>query len=75
MLKSAPFSYINLRKYLEKYGFEFNPYHPCAANKIIVGEPLTVVSHVNEVKSSHNYQKMVETFNNELTSCMDIHIL
>ena len=50
MLKSYILSYIKLRKYLETDGFKFNPYEPCVDNKVIEGEPIKLVFHVDYVK-------------------------
>ena len=60
--KSDLLSYIKLRKYLETYGFKFNPYNPCGDKNIIEGEPLTIVFCVDGVKASHKYTKVVDNF-------------
>ena len=62
MLQSALRSYIKLRKYLDTYGFKFNPYEPCVANNITEVEPLIVVFHVDDVKESHRDTNMVDNF-------------
>ena len=49
MLQPALFFYIKLSQYLDTDGFKFNPYNPCVSNKIIEGEPLTIVFHVDDV--------------------------
>ena len=42
--------YRKLRKELEVYGFEINPYNPCVANKMTdTGKQLTVVWHVDDL--------------------------
>ena len=51
-----------MKKYLETDGFKFNPYYPCVANKITEEEPLTVVFYVDDVKSSHRDEKVVDNF-------------
>ncbi len=53
MLKSALWWYKELRKNLEVYGFEINPYDPCAANSDINRKQMTVTWHVDELKVSH----------------------
>ena len=53
MLQSYILSYINMRKYLDTDGFKFNSYDPCVANNIIKGDPLTLVSRVDDLKVSH----------------------
>ena len=45
--------YKNLRKTLEGWGFEFNPYDPCVANKMINGKQMTICFHVDDGKVSH----------------------
>ena len=50
LLQSALLFYHKLRKELEDYGFEINPYDPCAANKIINGSQMTVTWHVDDLK-------------------------
>ena len=37
---------------LETYGFRINPYSPCVANKMIVGEQLPIFWHVDVLKIS-----------------------
>jgi hypothetical protein len=45
--------YRKLRKELEVYGFEINPYNPCVANKMTdTGKQLTVVWHVDDLMAS-----------------------
>ena len=34
-------------------GFKINPYDPCVANKIVEGNQLTLVWHVDDIKVSH----------------------
>ena len=41
-------------------GFKLNPYDPCAANKQIKGEQLTVCFHVDDCKISHLIPKVVD---------------
>ena len=47
---------------METDGFKFYPYDPYVANKIIEGEPLSVVFHVDNVKVSHKDKKAVDNF-------------
>ena len=45
--------YRKLRKELEVYGFEINPYDPCVANKMTdAGKQLTVVWHVDDLMAT-----------------------
>ena len=53
--------YRKFRKSLEDTGFEFNPYDPCVANKIVKGKQLTICFHVDDCKISHVLTKVVDT--------------
>jgi hypothetical protein len=45
--------YRKLRKELEDYGYEINPYDPCIANKMTTsGKQMTLVWHVNDLMAS-----------------------
>ena len=61
-MKPALLLYSKLGQYLEADGFKFNPYDSCVTNKIIAGEPLTIVFHVDDVKSSHKDTKVLDNF-------------
>ena len=52
-LKSTLDFYLKLRGNFESIGFEFNPYDPCVANKVIQGSQMTVIWHVDDLKVSH----------------------
>ena len=67
MIQSDILSYINLIKYLETEVSKCNPYDPCVANKIIEGDPLTVIFHVDDAKESHKGKKVGKKLNNGLT--------
>ena len=41
-------------------GFEFNPYDPCVANKIINGKQMTIAFHVDDCKLSHKDPKAMD---------------
>ena len=45
---------------LKKWDFEINPYDWCVANKMVNGEQLTVVWHVDDFKISHKEQAVVD---------------
>ena len=50
LLRASLLFYRKLRKELEAYGFEINPYDPCVANKMTdTGKQLTVVWHVDDL--------------------------
>ena len=53
MLQSALLFYQQFRKDLEEYGFIFNPYDPCVANKMVNGKQFTITFHVDDLKASH----------------------
>jgi len=40
-------------KSLTGYGFEFNPYDPCVANKMINDSQMTIFFHVDDCQLSH----------------------
>ena len=62
MLVSALLWYKRFRKDLEKEGFEFNPYDPCVANRMINGKQHTVRFHVDDLMSSHVDPKVNDKF-------------
>ena len=47
------------RNSLEYEGYEFNPYNPCVAKKIIKGSQMTVCFHVDNCKLIHRIPKVV----------------
>ncbi len=53
LMRASLLFYQKLRKELELYGFEINPYDPCVANKETdIGKQLTVVWHVDNLMGS-----------------------
>ena len=62
MLVSALLWYKQFRSDLESYGFVFNPYDPCVANKIVDGTQHTIRFHVDDLKSSHMKAKVNDLF-------------
>ena len=64
MLQSAIWFYKQWQADLEGQGFVVNPYDPCTANKIVDGEQLTVVWHVDDAKVSHVNPNVVTDFIN-----------
>ena len=52
--------YKKFKKSLVGIGFEFNPYDPCVANKIIEGEQMTICFHVDDCKLSHRKKSCVD---------------
>ena len=53
MLISAMLWYLKFRGDLEEIGFDFNPYDPCIANRIIKKKQQTIRFHVDNLMSSH----------------------
>jgi hypothetical protein len=53
LLKSALLFYRLLVGDLTNTGFVLNPYDPCVANKVIGGQQMTVIWHVDNLKVSH----------------------
>ena len=45
--------FLTFSKDLEGIGFEFNPYDPCVANRMVNGSQQTILFHVDDLKSSH----------------------
>ena len=62
MLISSVLWYNKFRKDLEKVGFEFNPYDPCIANRIVNGKQQTIKFHVDDLMSSHINPKVNNKF-------------
>jgi hypothetical protein len=68
MLEAALLWYKTLRKDLKDNGFIFNPYDPCAANKKVQGSQHMIVSHVEDLKSSHKSKLVNNKFEKWLIS-------
>jgi hypothetical protein len=52
-MRASLLFYRKLRKKLEDYGFEVNPYNPCVANKVTEGgKQMTVIWHVDNLMRS-----------------------
>jgi len=54
--------YNKFKKDLESIGFEFNPYDPCVANRIVNGKQQTVRFHVDDLMSSHVDRRVNDKF-------------
>ena len=52
--------YKKLVSALKLYGFEYNPYDPCVANKVVEGKILTICHHVDDCKISHVSTSIVD---------------
>jgi hypothetical protein len=53
--------YKKFSKSLTDYGFEFNPYDPCVANKQVNGEQMTICFHVDDdSKLSHKDPAVID---------------
>jgi len=53
MLQAALLWYKKFRSGLESIGYEFNPYDPCVANKMIDGKQHSIRFHVEDIMASH----------------------
>ena len=62
MLVSSLLWYKKFRRELEEYGFEFNPYDPCVANKMVNGKQHTIRFHVDDLMSTHVDPKVNDEF-------------
>ena len=62
MLISAMLWYNKFRSDLEEIGFEFNPYDPCVANRIVKKKQHTVRFHVDDLLSSHVDSRVNDKF-------------
>jgi hypothetical protein len=62
MLVASLLWYKQFRGDLEKLGFEFNPYDPCVANRMVNGKQHTVRFHVDDLMSSHVDPKVNDEF-------------
>jgi hypothetical protein len=62
MLIASLLWYSKLKQDLETIGFEFNPYDPCVANRMIQGKQHTITFHVDDLKSSHVDSKVNDKF-------------
>ncbi len=62
LLKAALLFYEKLSSDLVEEGFTIHPYDPCVANKMIDGEQMTVVWHVDDLKVSHKSKQEVDSF-------------
>ena len=62
LLVSAILFYKKFRASIEQEGFEVNPYDPCVANKMVHGHQMTIMWHVDDVKSSHVDPKVNDSF-------------
>ena len=67
-LQAALLFWINLSTFLtEELGFEFNPYNPYVANKVINGKQCTIVWHVDDLKMPHIQQEVLDEIIGKLT--------
>ena len=55
-----------MTKTLLSWGFKIKPYDWCVANKMVNGQQLTVVWHVDDIKTSHVDENVVSTMISKL---------
>ena len=73
MLQSSLLWYNQFRGDLEAKGFEFNPYDPCIANKMVNGKQQTIRFHVDDLLSSHMDPNAVcSTWQRRLSGVRDV---
>ena len=58
--------YNKLSKHLIDHGFVMNDYDLCTFNKMVNGEQLTIQFHVDDLKTYHKEQKVLDGFLNNL---------
>ena len=73
MLISALLFYKKFKRDLEEYGFVFNPYDPCVANKNINDKQQTIRFHIDDLVSSHVDEKVNDEFLKRLTESYGKH--
>lgn len=71
-LRGALLFYEKLTGHLKEWDFEQNPYDECAFNKMINGEQLTVLLHVDDLKVSHNDQQVLDDFIKQLNGVFGV---
>ena len=59
ILKSVPLFYLKLVGDLTRAGFKINSYEPCVMEKIVGGEHMTVLFHMDDLKVSHKIDKAI----------------
>ena len=62
MLQASLLWYNKFRSDLEKENFEFNPYDPCIANRIVKKKQQTIRFHVDDLNSSHVMAEVNDRF-------------
>ena len=60
-LDTALIFWVELINDLERWGFKINRYDWCIMNKYIEGDQCTIMWHVDDIKTSHRYPKVVTT--------------
>jgi len=58
MVESALVWYELFSTTLQNIGFTINPYNKCLANKMVNGKQCTIACYVNDIKISHQYDKV-----------------
>ena len=70
MLVASLLWYKKFRSDLESIGFEFNPYDPCVANRMVNGTQQTIRFHIDDLMSSHKLASVNQEF---LKWCNDMY--
>ena len=66
IMKAALLYYQRFVRDLESIGFALSPYDPCVANKMVQGQQLMIVWHVDDLKVSHKSPEVVTRLANWL---------
>ena len=70
LMQASLLFYRKLRKELEDYGFEINPYDPCVAIRVTeCGKQMTVIWHVDDLIVSCENDFELTKFSCYLASC------
>ena len=59
-LKAAILFWKKLSNSIKEMGFTINPYDCCIAKNIINGSQCTILWHVDDLKLSHKYPKVID---------------
>jgi len=66
MLHTAFLFWRLLSDTLQEWGFKLNPYNKCVANKKINSKQCMIISHVDDLKTSHVEKKVVDNITTHL---------
>ena len=67
-VKAAIKAYKKLARYLKSWGLEMNPYDPCVWNKLVDGNQLTLMFHIDDILLMHLLSQVVTEYIKKLDS-------